>query len=106
MLYKFTEFEIRFAIYLYNVVCCEKFDALNEEKLSEISQSDSTLLIVFENESQLAKIAHLIPAFDRTKPIDIVHEGRTYIFMKTDADYPFRERLKELAKQLYVTREI
>lgn len=79
-------------------VYCEKFDELNKEKLSEISQSDSTLLIVFENESQLEKIEHFIPAFDRTKPINITHENkRTYIFMRIDAAHPFKERLKELA---------
>ena len=78
-------------------VCCEKFDELNKEKLNEISQSDSTLLIVFEDESQLEKIAHFIPTFDKAKPINMVHENkRTYIFLKTDKDHPFQERLKEL----------
>ena len=80
-----------------DIFSCERFDELNEKTIKEISQSNSTLLIIFEDESQLENIAHFIPDFDKIKPIDIVHENkRTYIFLKTDKDHSFQERLKEL----------
>ena len=41
-------------------------------------------------------MAHFIPAFDKTKPINMMNENkRTYIFMRIDAQHLFKEMLKE-----------
>ena len=76
---------------------CVKFNGLDGEEEKEILLGNKTLLVIFEDESQLKKIAKFIPAFDKSKPVNFVHENkRSYIFLKTDKDHPFQERLKEL----------
>ncbi len=56
-------------------------------------------MIIFENKEQLDRIRVLIPDFDETKPINVVHKNkRTYIILKMDKDHPFEERFEELIK--------
>lgn len=75
------------------------FDELTAEKTKEISENNSTLMIIFENKEQLDRVRVLIPDFDETKPINIVHKDkRTYIFLKIDKDHSFKERFEELIK--------
>lgn len=75
------------------------FDELTAKKTKEISENNSTLMIIFENKEQLSGIRVLIPDFDETKPINVVHKNkRTYIFLKIDKDHSFKERFEELIK--------
>jgi hypothetical protein len=73
------------------------FSGLTIDKIKEIENKDSTLLIIFSDEKQLDSLKNLLPKFDDKVPIGVVHKNRrTYILVKVDDKHSLEDRIDEL----------